>query len=105
MWLRAVQRLNLALLIYAQHDRFVRGIQIQADDVAYFGSASGPESKARVPDRVASAQEGGWLEIIGQAAVYYSGPCGEELPLTPCRTRCVSWNTACSPYHRTGTVV
>src|SRR5580692_7764261 len=34
--LRPVQRLNLTLLIHAQYDRFVRRIQVQADDVAYF---------------------------------------------------------------------
>src|SRR5579863_4768335 len=31
-----VQCLNLALLIHAQNDRFIRRIQIQADDVPYF---------------------------------------------------------------------
>lgn len=30
---RPVQRLNLRLLIHAQHQRFVRRIQVQADDI------------------------------------------------------------------------
>ncbi len=32
----AIQRLNLALLIHAEHQRLLRWIQIQADDVGQF---------------------------------------------------------------------
>lgn len=33
--LRAVQRLNLTLLVYAQHNRFIRGIHVKPHDVPY----------------------------------------------------------------------
>ena len=35
-WLRAVQRLNLRLLIDAQHQGFVGGMQVQTDDIPHF---------------------------------------------------------------------
>ena len=34
-WLRAVQRLNLALLIHAEHQRVIGRVHIQAHDVAH----------------------------------------------------------------------
>jgi len=35
--LDAIQRLDLALLIHAEHDRLVRRIQVETDDVTDFG--------------------------------------------------------------------
>ena len=34
--LRAIQRLDLALFVYAQHDRAIGRIQVQAHDVPHF---------------------------------------------------------------------
>jgi hypothetical protein len=39
--LRALQSLNLGLLVYAQHNRLVRRIQLQTDDVGQFLEESG----------------------------------------------------------------
>ena len=39
--LRAVERLDLRLLIDAEHRRMRRGIQIEADDIADFSTSSG----------------------------------------------------------------
>jgi hypothetical protein len=36
-WLGAVQRLRLALLVHAQHDGLLRGMQVQPDDVPQLG--------------------------------------------------------------------
>src|SRR5256885_4955181 len=39
--LGTIERLNLALLVYAQHQRFVRRIEVQADHIAQLGDEVG----------------------------------------------------------------
>jgi hypothetical protein len=49
--LGAIERLDLRLLIHAEHDRVVGRVQIQADDVADLGLQLGSVENLNVPRR------------------------------------------------------